>query len=65
MLDISSLPLFPKIILIAGFAIGFVSFILVMRYPIILILMKLSPGYRAYIRKELARSKAKKYRYRT
>ncbi len=65
MLDISSLPLFSKIILITGFAIGFVSFILVMRYPIILILMKLSPGYRAYIKKELQRSKAKKYKSRS
>lgn len=62
MLDISSLPLFSKIILITGFAIGFVSFMLVMRYPIILILMKLSPRYRESIKKELQRNKAIKNR---
>jgi len=65
MLDFSSLPLFSKFILIIGFVIGFVSFMFVMRYPIILILMKLSPRYREAIRKELARGKTKKYRYRS
>lgn len=59
MLDISGLPLFSKIILIAGFTIGIISFILVMRYPIILILMKLSPEYREFIKKMLERSKTK------
>ena len=48
-------------ILIIGFVIGFVSFMFVMRYPIILILMKLSPRYRESIKRELARSKAKKF----
>lgn len=62
MLDISSLPLFSQIILITGFVIGFVSFMLVMRYPIILILMKLSPGYRESIKRELRRNKAIKNR---
>jgi len=62
MLDFSSLPLFSKFILIIGFVIGFVSFMFLMRYPIILILMKLSPRYREAIRKELARSKTKKNR---
>ena len=65
MLDISNLPLFSQMILIIGFVIGFVSFMLVMRYPIILILMKLSPRYRESIKKELARGKVKKYRFRS
>ncbi|MBU4075873.1 MAG: hypothetical protein KKI06_04075 [Euryarchaeota archaeon] len=65
MLDISSLPFFSKMILIIGFALGFVSFMFVMRYPIMLILMKLSPGYRESIKKELARSKVRKYRFRS
>jgi hypothetical protein len=46
MIDFNSLPLVPKIILIAGFTVGIVSFILFLRYPIILILMKYSPQYR-------------------
>ncbi len=62
MLDISSLPLFSKMILIIGFALGFVSFMLVMRYPIMLILMKLSPRYRDSIKRELRRNKAIKNR---
>ncbi len=57
MIDISSLPLFSKIILIIGFTTGFISFVLVLRYPIILILMKYSPGYREFIKKTLERSK--------
>ncbi len=59
MIDISSLPLFSKVILITGFTIGIISFVLVMRYPIILILMKLSPDYREFIRRTLERSKMK------
>jgi len=59
MIDISNLPLFSKVILIIGFTIGVVSFVLVMRYPIMLILMKLSPEYREFIKKTLERSKAK------
>ncbi len=59
MIDISNLPLFSKVILIIGFTIGIVSFVLVMRYPIMLILMKLSPDYREFIKKTLERSKAK------
>lgn len=58
MIEISSLPLFSKVILIMGFSIGVVSFVLVMRYPIILILMKISPGYREFIKKALEHSKA-------
>ena len=59
MIDISGLPLFSKVILIIGFTIGFVSFVLVLRYPIILILMKYSPEYREFIKKGLERSKAR------
>ncbi|VVB89167.1 Uncharacterised protein [uncultured archaeon] len=58
MIDISNLPLFSKVILIIGFSMGIVSFVLVMRYPIILILMKISPQYREFIKKALAHSKA-------
>ena len=59
MIDISNIPLFSKVILIIGFTIGIVSFVLVMRYPIMLILMKLSPEYREFVKRALARSKAK------
>lgn len=59
MIDISSLPLFSKVILIIGFTIGFISFVLVLRYPIILILMKYSPEYRKFIKKALERSKVR------
>jgi hypothetical protein len=59
MIDISNLPLFSKVILIIGFSMGIVSFVLVMRYPIILILMKLSPEYREFIKKTLSHSKVK------
>ncbi|MFH0904559.1 MAG: hypothetical protein V1854_05160 [Methanobacteriota archaeon] len=59
MIDISNLPLFSKVILIIGFTIGIVSFVLVMRYPIMLILMKLSPEYREFVKRALERSKAK------
>ncbi len=59
MIDINSLPLLSKVILIIGFTIGFVSFVLVLRYPIILILMKYSPEYREFIKKTLERSKVR------
>jgi hypothetical protein len=59
MIDISNLPLFSKVILIIGFTIGIVSFVLVMRYPVMLILMKLSPEYREFIKRAIVRSKAK------
>ncbi len=59
MIDISNLPLFSKVILIIGFTIGIVSFVLVMRYPIMLILMRLSPEYREFVKRALERSKAK------
>jgi hypothetical protein len=60
MIDFASLPLISKIILIAGFAIGIVSFILFLRYPIILILMKYSPEYREFIKRTLERKKSRK-----
>jgi len=59
MIDIGSLPLYSKLILFIGFGIGFVSFVLLMKYPIMLILMKLSPEYREFVKRTLARSKAK------
>ncbi|MCX9025431.1 MAG: hypothetical protein OIN85_04970 [Candidatus Methanoperedens sp.] len=60
MIDIRSLPLVPKVILIAGFTIGIVSFILFLRYPIILILMKYSPQYREFMKRTLERKKSRK-----
>lgn len=62
MLDFNSLPLGSKIILIIGFAIGIASFILFLRYPIILILMKYSTEYREFIKKTIAREKLRKYK---
>ncbi|MDO8727124.1 MAG: hypothetical protein Q7J35_13730 [Candidatus Methanoperedens sp.] len=59
MIDIGSLPLYSKIILFIGFGIGFVSFVLLMKYPIMLILMKYSPEYREFVKRTLARSKVK------
>ncbi|MGB8216749.1 MAG: hypothetical protein WCE94_05535 [Candidatus Methanoperedens sp.] len=50
----------PKVILIAGFTIGIVSFILFLRYPIILILMKYSPEYREFMKRTLERKKSRK-----
>jgi hypothetical protein len=60
MIDVRSLSLVPKVILIAGFTIGIVSFILFLRYPIILILMKYSPQYREFIKRTLERKKSRK-----
>ncbi len=60
MIDFNSLPLASKIILITGFAIGIASFILFLRYPIILILMKYSAEYREFIKKSMAQKKLRK-----
>lgn len=60
MLDFHSLPLASKIILVTGFAIGVASFILFLRYPIMLILMKYSPPYREFIKRMLEHKKLKK-----
>jgi hypothetical protein len=60
MIDIRSLPLVPKVILIAGLTTGIVSFILFLRYPIILILMKCSLEYREFIKRTLERKKSRK-----
>lgn len=59
MLDLHSLPLGPKVALVIGFAIGITSFILFLRYPIILILMKFKPEYRESVRKMLKQKKQK------
>ncbi len=60
MIDINSLPLLSKVILAAGFMIGIISFIIFLRYPIMLILMKYNPKYREYIRKSIASQKKNK-----
>lgn len=60
MIDLNSIPLTSKVILITGFSIGIASFVLFLRYPVILILMKYSPEYREFIKKSLERKKLKK-----
>lgn len=60
MIDFNGLPLVSKIILIIGFSIGITSFILFLRYPIILILMKYNPEYRQFMKRMLDRKKLKK-----
>jgi len=57
MIDINSLPLLSKLILEAGFIVGIISFIICLRYPIMLILMKYNPKYREYIRRSIASRK--------
>lgn len=59
MIDFNNLPLLSKIILIIGFALGIISLIISLRYPIILILMKYSPKYREFIKKTLIAKKQK------
>lgn len=54
MIDINSLPLLSKLILAAGFMVGIISFIIFLRYPIMLILMKYNPKYREYIKRSIA-----------
>jgi hypothetical protein len=63
MLDFNSLPLASKIILVTGFAIGIASFILFLRYPIMLILMKYNTEYRDFIKKTIAQKKPRKQYY--
>ncbi|HLB72075.1 MAG: hypothetical protein OIN88_08240 [Candidatus Methanoperedens sp.] len=60
MIDFDVLPLYSKLILITGFCVGIFSFIFTLRYPIILILMKLSPEYRRSIKRILDREKKRK-----
>jgi hypothetical protein len=57
MIDIRSLPLLSKLILAVGFMIGIISFIIFLRYPIMLILMKYNPKYREYVKKSIANKK--------
>jgi hypothetical protein len=54
MIDINTLPLLSKLILAVGFMLGIISFIIFLRYPIMLILMKYNPKYRESIRKSIA-----------
>ncbi|HMB44689.1 MAG TPA: hypothetical protein VKL21_02595 [Candidatus Methanoperedens sp.] len=56
----NSLPVLSKIILVIGFTLGIMSLIIFLRYPIMLILMKYSPKYREFIKKNLARKKSRK-----
>ncbi len=60
MFDFNSLPLASKIILVTGFAIGIASFILFLRYPIMLILMKYNTEYRDFVKRMLEQKKLKK-----
>ncbi len=63
MIDISELPFASKIILFIGFAIGIVSFVIFLRYPLLLILMKYRPEYREFIRRTINRNSQKKLSY--
>ena len=64
MIDFAALPLYSKIILVTGFSIGFISMVMLLRYPIMLILMKISPEYREFIRKTLERNKKNRSKLR-
>ena len=59
-MDLKSLPLTSKFILILGFLLFLLSFILFFRYTIMLILMKYNPEYREFIQKTLKNKKLKK-----
>lgn len=63
MIDISELPFASRIVLFIGFAIGIVSFVIFLRYPLLLILMKYSPEYREFIRKTINRNNERKLPY--
>jgi len=57
MININSLPLLSKLILAVGFMVGIISFIIFLRYPIMLILMKYNPKYREFIKRSIASKK--------
>ena len=57
MIDINTLQPFPKLVLIMGFLMGLFSLLMMFRYTIILVLMKISPEYREFIRKMLEKKK--------
>jgi len=61
MININSLPLLSKLILAAGIMVGIISFIIFLRYPIMLILMKYNPKYREYIRSSIASKNKNKF----
>ena len=61
MIDINSLPLLSKLILAAGIMVGIISFIIFLRYPIMLVLMKYNPKYREYIKKSIASKNKNKF----
>jgi uncharacterized membrane protein YqjE len=60
MIDIKSLPLESKIILIIGIALALMSFVLFLRYTMLLILMKIDPEYREFVRTMLEKQKSKR-----
>ena len=61
MININSLPLLSKLILAVGFIVGIISFIIFLRYPIMLILMKYNPKYREFIKRSIARKNKTKF----
>jgi len=61
MININSLPLLSKMILAVGFIVGIISFIIFLRYPIMLILMKYNPKYREYIKRSIASKNKNKF----
>ncbi|VVB94008.1 Uncharacterised protein [uncultured archaeon] len=63
MIDINNLPFTSKAVLFIGFALGIASFVLFLRYPIILILMKYRPDYREFIKRTIERKNQKKHSY--
>jgi len=60
MIDIKSLPLESRIILIIGFTLALMSFVLYLRYTLLLILMKIDPEYREFVRTMLKKQKSKR-----
>lgn len=61
MIDFNNLPLLSKLILATGFFVGIISFIIFLRYPIMLIIMKYSPKYREYVKKSIASKNKNKF----
>lgn len=60
MIDIKSLPLESRVILIIGFALALLSFVLYLRYTLLLIMMKIDPEYREFVRKMLEKQKTQR-----
>lgn len=60
MIDIRSLPLESKIILFIGIVLAVMSFVLFLRYALLLILMKIDPEYREFVRTMLEKQRSKR-----